>query len=394
MCTRQVRKLVGSSGVQAAKTAIKTVVKTAVKTQVLFGSLILISLLLSSCNGFGLGFKNDIRIVIVGQGSVAYASYDSFNRNPDIVDSTVCSEASCDVDHSTTFEDIRLTAKAKEGWQFVKWEDEKGLCSTDNVCVLKHKNGDTWPNRREFKATFEEIQTKPVIASFTASPESIESGKSSTLSWTVTGSQPITVSVSGLGEQTGSSVSVSPTSTTTYTLTAKNSVGTVTKEVIIGVTAPPLPPVLNACEKLRASLNDNNALQVDMITSTNFVDPDGHLEFIFDVEPTQVKATAEAVIRSMILTFGTTDVMASFASTSLSATGTFQPDGNTACKIDLKRIAEIAETPGTEVVLEGSISADGKTMTGSYSFGTNGTLPGGKPAKIEFELKLKKVSLG
>src|SRR6185437_12449026 len=66
---------------------------------------------------------------------------------------------------------------------------------------------------------------KPVITSFTASPLSITSGQSSTLSWTVTGSTSITIS-SGIGDVTGkTSIVVSPTVTTTYTLTASNSAG-------------------------------------------------------------------------------------------------------------------------------------------------------------------------
>ncbi|MBM3864046.1 MAG: lamin tail domain-containing protein, partial [Verrucomicrobia bacterium] len=62
-----------------------------------------------------------------------------------------------------------------------------------------------------------------VIASFTASPTTIDAGGSSTLSWSVTGAASLSIN-NGVGNVTGStSTSVSPTSTTTYTLTATNS---------------------------------------------------------------------------------------------------------------------------------------------------------------------------
>jgi hypothetical protein len=73
----------------------------------------------------------------------------------------------------------------------------------------------------------------PNITTFTADPSSINSGSSTTLSWSVTGATSI--SIGGVGAVTGdtssvtvgtgSSVSVSPTETTAYTLTATNSVG-------------------------------------------------------------------------------------------------------------------------------------------------------------------------
>src|SRR5262249_16349908 len=64
----------------------------------------------------------------------------------------------------------------------------------------------------------------PVIASFTASPNSIQAGQSATLNWSVTGATTLSISP-GVGTVTGTSVTVSPSATTTYTLTATNSGG-------------------------------------------------------------------------------------------------------------------------------------------------------------------------
>ena len=77
----------------------------------------------------------------------------------------------------------------------------------------------------------------PQIGSFVADPATISSGGSSTLSWIVSGTGPITLTIDqGVGDVTGlSSVMVSPASTTTYTLTATNSAGSDTKAIEVGV---------------------------------------------------------------------------------------------------------------------------------------------------------------
>src|SRR5688500_20331437 len=66
--------------------------------------------------------------------------------------------------------------------------------------------------------------SKPVIASFTAAPAKITSDQGTTLSWSVSGAQTVSIN-QGVGIVTGSSVAVTPTATTTYTLTATNPAG-------------------------------------------------------------------------------------------------------------------------------------------------------------------------
>jgi hypothetical protein len=58
------------------------------------------------------------------------------------------------------------------------------------------------------------LQAQPVIASFTATPPTISPGGSSTLAWSVTGADAISID-HGIGTVTGSSVTVSPAVTTT-----------------------------------------------------------------------------------------------------------------------------------------------------------------------------------
>jgi hypothetical protein len=78
------------------------------------------------------------------------------------------------------------------------------------------------------------IGASPGISSFAASPTTISSGSSSTLSWTVTGASYVIVSP-GVGAVRGTSVTVSPTANTTYTLYATNQYGRTTATVTVNV---------------------------------------------------------------------------------------------------------------------------------------------------------------
>ncbi len=83
--------------------------------------------------------------------------------------------------------------------------------------------------------------TPPTIAAFAASPTSITSGGSSTLSWTITDATSASIDRNvGAVAATSGTTSVSPTATTTYTLTAANSGGSVTSTATVTVaTSPP-----------------------------------------------------------------------------------------------------------------------------------------------------------
>jgi peptidoglycan-associated lipoprotein len=85
---------------------------------------------------------------------------------------------------------------------------------------------------------------KPVVASFSAEPSSIERGQSAQLSWAVTGATEISIN-RGIGTVTATGTrSITPTETTTWTLTATGPAGTTTSNATISVTnpAPPPPP--------------------------------------------------------------------------------------------------------------------------------------------------------
>jgi peptidoglycan-associated lipoprotein len=81
---------------------------------------------------------------------------------------------------------------------------------------------------------------KPTV-SFSASPSSIEKGESSTLTWSTTGATNVTIEP-GIGDvSTGGNRAVSPSSTTTYTLTAKGEGGITTATAQVSLNTPPPP---------------------------------------------------------------------------------------------------------------------------------------------------------
>jgi hypothetical protein len=83
----------------------------------------------------------------------------------------------------------------------------------------------------------------PVILSFTANPDAITPGQSSSLNWTTANATAVGISGIALTQPPVSgSVSVSPTTTTTYTLTASGPGGTVTAAATVVVT-----PALATC---------------------------------------------------------------------------------------------------------------------------------------------------
>ena len=86
--------------------------------------------------------------------------------------------------------------------------------------------------------------TKPAIASFSANPVTIQQGQSAMLSWSETGATLLTID-QGVGTVTGTSKSVSPTATTTYTLSAGNAAGTTTASTVVNVIVPQTPPPTN-----------------------------------------------------------------------------------------------------------------------------------------------------
>lgn len=96
---------------------------------------------------------------------------------------------------------------------------------------------------------------RPVVGSFTVEPSTIERGQSATLRWATENASSVTID-SGVGTvDARGSRSVSPSSTTTYTLTARGEGGTATQSVTLRITDPPPPPP-PAAAKVRKTISE------------------------------------------------------------------------------------------------------------------------------------------
>lgn len=105
-------------------------------------------------------------------------------------------------------------------------------------------------------------QIPPTINSFTAAPTSIQIGQQSTLSWNVTNATSVSIN-NGVGTVALSgTIPVSPTTTTTYTLTAINSAGSPTQNVIVTVMPIANSPLQwNSSDIVLSGINSNGALK-------------------------------------------------------------------------------------------------------------------------------------
>lgn len=76
------------------------------------------------------------------------------------------------------------------------------------------------------------------ILRFTATPATIRSGQSSTLAWQVDNADEVTISGIGRVDARGGATQVTPTTTTTYTLTARNRVSEAVEDAVVTVERP------------------------------------------------------------------------------------------------------------------------------------------------------------
>jgi phospholipase C len=94
---------------------------------------------------------------------------------------------------------------------------------------------------------------------FTANPETISSGASSTLTWNTTNASSVSID-NGVGSvPTSGSTSVSPAATTTYTLTATGSGGTKTSTVTVSVSGSGGSGGINNIEHIIFMLQENRS---------------------------------------------------------------------------------------------------------------------------------------
>jgi PKD repeat protein len=131
------------------------------------------------------------------------------------------------------------------------------LATTTYTLTAKNINGSVTK-----KASVTVNVAPPAIASFSATPDAIVAGQASTLAWSVSGADSLAISPD-VGAVTGTSVSVAPMTSTTYTLSATNAGGTVTKTVVLAVTPPTPPPVIHSFTASSSSITQGQSLTLN-----------------------------------------------------------------------------------------------------------------------------------
>lgn len=128
--------------------------------------------------------------------------------------------------------------------------------------------------------------TQTLITQFYANPASITAGQSSTLIWVTQGATSVTISPNVGTVNPSGSVSVSPTATTTYTLTATGPNGTVNQSatITVGSTTPGMPQIVRfegnplsiaPGGSSTLSWSTNNATTVTITPNVGAVTPNG-----------------------------------------------------------------------------------------------------------------------
>ncbi len=136
------------------------------------------------------------------------------------------------------------------------------------VCLFPEVDGSI---QKSIVVNIDPNPISPVVTTFAASPASIMPGQSSTLTWASTNADKC--SIDGVDKLANGSMSVSPTSTTTYKiLCSKGTVDSPSKSVAITINTT-VPSELSeiAKTKLNTWITKNITVRSTTLTSSNYV---------------------------------------------------------------------------------------------------------------------------
>jgi acetolactate synthase regulatory subunit len=120
------------------------------------------------------------------------------------------------------------------------------------------------------------VQGGPIIESFSATPETINENGSATLSWSISDADSATIDNDiGPVDPVSGSLEVSPLSTTTYTLTATNDDGSITRTATVTVSEPSVPEIVETIPHHGAGINDSTRVSNMTSFSVRIEDSDG-----------------------------------------------------------------------------------------------------------------------
>jgi len=238
----------------------------------------------------------------------------------------------------------------------------------------------------------------PGISSFGASPATINSGTSTTLSWSTSGATTIAITPGTFTSSLASgSTSVSPTATTTYTLTATNSTGSSTKTVTVTVNAAGSKPTISSFSANPTSINSGSSSSLSWATSgaTTIAITPGSFTSTSASGSTSVSPTATATYtltatnsvgsstKTVTVTVNATSSKPTISSFSASPTG-ITSGSSSSLSWSTSGAATIAITPGTftSALASGSTNVS-PTATTTYTLtATNATGSSTATAKV------------
>lgn len=179
--------------------------------------------------------KEDAAYCTVAVEENTDSSENASTSNLQSSEESLTSQESSSTTENPTSEDNSVS-KEDQASQDQASQDDSSLqdnqASEENSTATENQESQDDSSLQENQASQEKL---PTIDSFNANPDTLEKGKSSSLTWSVSGASKVSISP-GIGTVglTGSQ-SISPSKTTTYTLTATNELGSTkaTKVVLV-----------------------------------------------------------------------------------------------------------------------------------------------------------------
>ncbi len=202
-------------------------------------------------------------VSITSSGSTPAPTIDSFSASP----TTITAGGSATLSWNTT----NATSCTING-SSVSVDGSMTVSPTTTTTYTLTATGDGGSVSQDVTVTVNAVTPAPTIDSFSASPTTIDSGGSATLSWNTTNATGCTIN--GSSVSVDGSMTVSPTTTTTYTLTATGDGGSVSQDVTVTVNAASgtVDTRTFSSGDVPKSIPDNNSTGVSSTLTLN----DGH----------------------------------------------------------------------------------------------------------------------
>jgi uncharacterized cupredoxin-like copper-binding protein len=231
----------------------------------------------------------------------------------------------------------------------------------------------------------------PVISSFTATPTTVTAGGSATLTWSITGATSASINGVGTVSATSGTATVTPSGETTYTLSATNVNGSVTRSVTVTLpaTGPPVIASFTATPtaiyqgqstNLSWSVTGATSLSIDQgvgnqgLTATPSLSPNANTTYTLTA--TNANGSVNKSVTVMVAPPGSPLITGFTSSTYNVSSGqsailTWSITGATSASIS--GVGAVTATTGTQTVTPSATTA--YTLTATNASGSSSSLP-------------------